>query len=245
MSLQKQARRIGIVINAHNEGEWLLRAALSACSSESLLDVDSGMVIDKVLVLDCPDSSTVEVAEKHVIPLGFRIVESVARDVGVSRNIGIASTRPSADTIALLDGDDLWGPAWLDRAVAYEQRVGYPCVLHPEVNVYFGVKPHVYAHPDSAKDVITHFDLAETNAWTSLCLARRSVFEAFPYEPSSRGYGFEDWAFNRVTLAADIPHLRVPRTCHFIRTKGERRSLLATQSRSGMISNPPRLKRQL
>lgn len=59
------------------------------------------------------------------------------------------------------------------------------------------------------------------NLWSANVLARRALYEKFPYKKSERrkGLGVEDWSWNIETVAAGVEHDIVEETVHLIRVK--------------------------
>lgn len=176
------------------------------------------------LILDTPDPKTLAVAESACLTYpNTRISISAFRDLGLSRNQGIQES--SADWIAFVDADDLWGPSWL--SLAFTASAQNPrAIFHPEISFYFGSSTTressiVARHISSTDSNFDPFTLSTENYWTSACFASRAMFLETPYRPvdKSKRIGMEDWTFNLETLAKGIHHLVVTDSVHFIRDK--------------------------
>jgi glycosyltransferase involved in cell wall biosynthesis len=176
------------------------------------------------LILDTPDSRTLEVAESACKTYqNTRISISDFRDLGLSRNQGIQES--SADWIAFVDADDLWGQSWL--SLAFSASVQNPgAIFHPEISYYFGSSTTresniVARHISSTDSDFDPFTLSTENYWTSACFASRAIFLDSPYRPVNKAkrIGMEDWTFNLETLGKGIQHLVVRDSVHFIRDK--------------------------
>lgn len=106
--------RVGIVVPAHNEQDWLGRclAALGRAAAAVPLPVDVVVVADA-----CTDATTT-VARAA----GVDVLDIDARNVGVARRVGWDRLRGDASPslwLATTDADSLVPPDWLTRMVGY------------------------------------------------------------------------------------------------------------------------------
>ena len=211
--------QVAVILNAHRERWYLHTALASVADAVARARAEAGLDVAVHIVLDRPDDLTREVAEASR-PEGATMEEVDHGDLALSRQSGIAAV--TADFVALMDGDDLWGQDWLVRAHEQARRATRPTVWHPDINVIFGGgQPQVFVHADSESPDFDSFELFDHNHWTSLSFAARETYLEFPFHPLhlTRGRGFEDWSWNCRTLAAGVAHRVVPETVHFIRRR--------------------------
>jgi glycosyltransferase involved in cell wall biosynthesis len=207
------------IINAHREG-LLAQPSLRSLSEAVKKAEDAGLTVEIVSVLDRPDPTTREVFERFANEQrNIRLMDVDHGDPGLSRNSGVSAAQGA--WIALLDADDLWCSNWLSDAYRAAESDGRQVAWHPEVNVYFGINPHIFTHVDMEDPSYEHAGLALYNYWTSLCLAPRSLFLEVPYRGSAlnQQIGYEDWTWNMDVVASGALHKIVPGTGHAIRMK--------------------------
>ena len=229
---------IGVILTFHREGLLAQSTLRSAWEAKARAEA-RGLRVEVTVVADQPDPATAAVlggwrAQGHTL----RLIESEAGDVGHNRNAAIAAT--PARFIATLDGDDLWCPDWLTAAATRAMEGARRVIWHPEANLYFGQRgaEHWFMHPDMDAPGFDVADLVLVNPWTALCLAPREIFLDVPYPPSNvkAGFGFEDWHWNRATVARGVVHKTVPGTVHFIRQKPV--SLMRSTAATGGLMVP-------
>jgi hypothetical protein len=169
---------------------------------------------------------------------GARILETNHGDLGAARNAAVRST--TANWAAFLDGDDLWGEAWLTRAhaAATAQPVGPvetvgPTVWHPAVNIVFGDHHSLLHHVDSTDPSFSWARFRLHNQWTALSFVWREdlVSIPFPHNDLAAGFGYEDWSWNEEILVRQGRHRIVADTCHFIH-RSNQPSLLSRSQRA-------------
>jgi glycosyltransferase involved in cell wall biosynthesis len=212
---------ISCVINAHNEGSYLLAAIISAKTSQEHLHRHSGVESELIIILDNADNQTSVIAHKET---SARVFEVSFSDLGSSRNFAVEKSKGSF--VAFLDGDDLWSYNWLSRASDLISQGDTRSIFHPQVSYYFGHgttsnSTTIFEHKSSDNKEFDKFMMCSVNPWTALCLANKELLQENPYFPldTERGLGFEDWSFNLITVEKNITHRVVPDTAHFIRNK--------------------------
>lgn len=225
---------ISAVLNLHREGRLCLPTidSLRAAVDRAALD---GITSEILVVLDRCDALTESLAVGSL--QAASILRADLGDLGLARNRAVAVA--AGRFVSFLDGDDLWGDDWLAACVDATARFAEPTfVMHPEANLYFqkGRPPHLFLHPDQARDQLRLDDLAVDNYWTALSFAPIEVCRRFPYRASalSGGYGYEDWLWNFETMRAGITHVAVDGTIHLIRRKPDT-GLLAESYRSNVV----------
>lgn len=224
---------IGAVINLYREGIGAVPTIRSALEAVRVAR-DAGLTCRLLAVLDTSNARTAEVVAS------FDGVEALATDVddlGLARNVAVAALT-DCDYIGFLDGDDLWDRAWLAQAHAALVQAGDCAIAHPRYSIEFGGVRDIRIAIDSDDPTFDPEALRVTNYWTSLSVARRAVYERFPYRPNAaaEGWSYEDWNWNCRTLAAGYRHLAVEGGIHFIRKRSN--SMSATAIASSALARP-------
>src|SRR5690606_19404352 len=114
-----------------------------------------------------------------------------------------------------VDGDDLICRNWLADAFAFaeqQRRLGRRPALHPEANIFFGEDSSILLHVDQESPEWSLGSLFAANYWTALVFAGKDDLIAVPYRASAPdiGFGYEDWDWNCLAVAAGLVHKVVP-----------------------------------
>jgi hypothetical protein len=219
---------ISTVINVHREG-LIATPTLRSVERAVRMASENGISSELICVLDRPDELTRKIlSEWSSRRIDVRLAYVDFGDLGLSRNHAVGLAR--GKWIAFIDGDDLWAGNWLSaahRAAESEPRLA---VWHPQSNLYFGQRPHIFLHVDMDDPGFDVCMLAETNLWTALCFAPRSLLLQIPYRQAdhARQIGYEDWGWNIDTIAKGALHRTVPDTAHAVRTKATSLNLQTT-----------------
>lgn len=213
------------VVNLHRERESCVPTLRSLEAAASFAE-SAGHTVERLVLLDNADDRTGTVARK-VLGDDARYVESDAGDLGLARNR--AAAEANGIYSCFLDGDDLWGFRWIERAFVAAQAADRDAVWHPAVNFISGKMPHVYHHLGSEDRMFKPSRFRLHNGWTALSFAKTSLYRDIPYPPNllKSGFGYEDWSWNTETLRQGIPHRVVAGTSHYI---NKRESSLLTSS---------------
>lgn len=219
--------KLSIIITAHSEGLLLHKTICSVLNSVAeLKDVDSEIIIHA----DNPDEKTKRYLSSHERK-DIKVFCNSFGDPGLSRNYAI--NKASGDLIAIIDGDDLISSNWFSVACDMVLNSKEDIVAHPEYNLTFGLdiwNQVLWTQADSGDLNTDKLLLAGVNCWASCCVAKKSVFQRFPYRETGNGYGNEDWCFNCETRGAGIKHLVGKDTIEFYRRKIEDSVLSANNS---------------
>lgn len=209
---------IEAVVNLHREGELARPSLVSALQS---LDHarQTGLSGSLTLVLDRSDAITLRLAEEFASKHGCIVQQVEYGDLALSRNHAVE--QGDSEFIGFLDGDDLWSANWLTASLAMCRRGGEGTICHPAWNVIFGTKQMLFPQPDQTDRKFSYDGLKVMNYWTALSFASRTVYRTHPYKPNrlDLGFGFEDWAWNLLTISHGCVHRAVPETSHYIRYK--------------------------
>jgi glycosyltransferase involved in cell wall biosynthesis len=228
--------RITAAVTAHREGLIARPSLLSLTRAKSHAEAN-GYEVETVVVLDQADALTTEVVQEWCYgETRIDIVQVDNGDPGLSRNDAVA--RASGEWIAFLDADDLWCETWLTDSLQAAESDGREVIWHPEVMVYFGTRAGLFHHIDMESAEFQPSALLICNHWSSLCVARRPLLVAVPYQKSDvkNQIGYEDWAWNLAVVEREAIHKIVPGTGHAIRTKSISRN--STADDAGAIPDP-------
>lgn len=210
---------VSVILNLHREG--LLSTGTIRSIEDAVENARANSVRSEVIcVLDRCDEQTHEIANAAAARNeGWQVITVAEGDLGLSRNAGVLHA--TGRWVAFIDGDDLWGQEWLTRACFAAFNDPRTVVWHPEVNLYFGVRPHLFLHVDMEDPIFNLSALALTNLWTALCFVERTFLLQIPYRKTNLGLqvGYEDWDWAIQSIHAGAIHKTVPLTCHAIRTK--------------------------
>lgn len=208
---------VSVVINAHREG-LIAAPTLKSLHRAKLYAQAEGYAVETIICLDKCDDLTRQVVQAGA-DADATILEVEFGDLGLSRNYAVDNAK--GRYISFLDADDLFGQNWLALAVKAADRESRATIWHPDVNLYFGLEPHIFRHIDMDDEAFDPMSLIAGNPWTALCFGERRVFEAFPYPATdlSLGVGYEDWGWNRRVIARGYVHKTVKGTAHAIRQK--------------------------
>lgn len=178
---------ITVVITAYNQGDLPLQAVQSALQ-QTLLPT-------QVIVVDdgSTDRQSLDVLEqiqqlahnKH-IP---RITVMTQENAGVSaaRNAGIATA--TTPYVAVLDGDDLFMPDFLEQASAELSRFSHVVAVSSWLQC-FGVLDAVVKPTGGDLE-----DFLPRNCCPAACLIRQADWQSAGGYTESMRHGFEDWDF--------------------------------------------------
>ena len=212
----KESFDISVVLTAHREG--LIAAQSARSAEEAVADAAAhGIKSEIVVVLDRADTATSSVL-RHALEGRARFIETSEGDPGLARNRGVDVAQ--GDTVAFLDGDDLWSSNWL--TAAFRQIAQRPdSIAHSACNLVFGRNRLLWWHTDSETALYDPAYMNWTNYWDALTLARRDLYRNIPFKANDLrlGFGHEDWHWNMVTLRKGHAHKPVPGTMHFKRSR--------------------------
>lgn len=207
---------ISIILTAHREG--LLAGATGRSAQAAIAHAQaSGLSCETLVVLDRTDTLTQQVLEE-IFGTSAQFVITDSGDPGQARNQGIA--RASGLCASFLDGDDLWSENWL--TAAWNLSAQRPdAILHSACNLVFGHRRMLFWHADSETALCEHAYMSWLNYWDAMSFACTALYRRFPFRANdlARGFGHEDWHWNAMTLAANIPHKPVQGTMHFKRAR--------------------------
>ena len=213
-----------IIINGHREGPYIaasIRSAYQSLKKLNQIEVPAEIII----ILDNSDKITMQVARNTIkdIPLTIGVTATDYSDLSNARMYGVFLAK--YNWIAFLDADDLWSYNWLTEVYKLICAMIKPeiCIFHPRHTFYFGIEEAALNVPDQS-DLSNPLPLlVADNFWNSLCVAHRSVFKVCPYKPNmlKSGLGFEDWCWNRHTIANGYIHRVVENVCHYKRQRAD------------------------
>lgn len=210
---------VTVVMTAHREGVLLRTSLNSVIRSIRHAEVE-GCRVEVLLVLDDVDMETLRVAIEAERDLGITLLRVGNRDLGRSRNDGVLAAR--GRWIAITDGDDLYGEAWIRQCWEHSREASKSEILHPELVVLFGAEQGHYWQRGSNSAEFSAACALVMNPFNSCVFTAKNVLVDTPYVevggPNS-GFGYEDWHWNCETLAKGIEHVAIPRSVMFVRRK--------------------------
>ena len=226
---------ITVVLNAHREG-YLVAQSLRSARAALTEALNACISAEIIVVLDCPDEVTRNVVEAAIQP-AERVIVLNFEDLSRARNAGVEAAL--GRTVAFLDGDDLFGSAWLRQAFAILKDFSFQdVVLHPQLSVLFGEEMAIWEHIGMENPDYRMENMIFENYFTSLAMTTADVLKRFPYRSISfhGGFGYEDWSWNCETSYHGVRHFVVPETLHAIR---RRPSSLLGKSRASCLLRIP------
>ncbi len=126
---------------------------------------------------------------------GVRVISQANQERGASRNMGIRSSHSTY--VALLDADDEWLPEHLEHAVRKladkkaDVTFGAHDVVDPSGRVLWTTRPWPESEFDDGQRIFQRVQFGGLCA--SNVVARREVFEAFPFHQDKRMAAAENW----------------------------------------------------
>lgn len=221
------------IINGHREG--VIAGVTARNALETIAHAEQqGMEIELMVILDRADEATREIMHAG---LGDRASfhETEYGDLGRARVF--ATQQAKGEFCTFLDADDLWSLNWLTEGYAAAKKRP-DAIYHSHCNVIFGMERNLWWHIDSEGPFYDPDYMSWQNYWDSLSFAATEIYRRHPYRPvdTQRGFAYEDWNWNIVTLNHGIAHKPVPGTIHFKRRR--RGSLLSVVARNDAVASP-------
>lgn len=209
--------KVTAVMTAHDEGLLTGVSIASFCEARDHAR-SNGIEVEGMFIIDRGDDVTKDVVRQAAVP-DVQIFETDFGDVSSARNFSVK--RAQGDFITFLDGDDLWSVNWLTASTRYCLSQNKQIVAHSEANVIFGGAENLWFHADSEASDFDPMYLTINNYWDAMCFTSVDVFKKHPIlgNQLAKGYGYEDWHWNCLTLLDGIPHRPVPDTLHFKRRR--------------------------
>lgn len=202
---------VSVVIPCHNAAPFLAETLGSVAAQTQPVD-------EVVLVDDGSTDGSAEIAHaaSQSTGLPLRVIRQPNLGVSAARNAAIAAT--SGDLIALLDADDLWHPAKIEKQVEYMRR-------HPDVGT---VVTSVAKFTEGTEDTLPFLRVDDAMLWAatpadflvqtwvnqSAAMVRGALLRATPY-PTHTGDS-EDMV-HAVELRLAAPIGAVPETLAYYR----------------------------
>lgn len=221
---------ISIVLNIHNEGQFL-RRTIASLKDAIFFAQCKGLTFEIILVLDRPDEFTCSVIRDLDLSFISHRIETVDNgSLGLSRNAGIALA--TGEYVALADADDLlsfnYFSACNDIVTATPDAGVFPEYLYA-----FGARCHVAQYRDAKTfSARAFFDL---HPFTSRLFIRRALLLDTPFveTPRSSLYAYEDWHLNATLVAKGIQLRIAPDAWLFYRQRPN--SIMATTGADRLI----------
>lgn len=216
---------VSVLMAVRNEERWL-PAALDSLRAQTRTDFEVVAVDD-----GSTDGTTGILHGASHLPLTVVRAEGVG--LGAARNLAIEAA--SAPVFAVLDGDDLWLPNYIELVVGRleaepEVAIACPELLFAVDEEITGERYYADGHPLRWFDDDQLLHLAEMNFIHSMCAFRREVVETVGgYDPTPGA--MEDWDLWIRALEAGFRAAHIPEPCGVYRL----RSGSITSNRSRLI----------
>lgn len=230
---------LSLVMNFHAEGV-LAQWSLWGFQRMRRHAESAGINVQLVAVLDCADDDTRRIVHDHPALCASDQVHEVEHgDLGLSRNSGMECA--TANYVGFLDGDDYCSGNWLTEALAVARASGDRAVVHPEYIVSHGAIQALGRVVDQLRDDYSIANCFKFHPWGSAVFARKSVFQAIPYQPTrvrETGFGYEDWHWGLEVIASGRIHTVAEKTAFFYRRKHD--SMLMDMNARQAVLRPSR-----
>jgi glycosyltransferase involved in cell wall biosynthesis len=210
--------KLTIVVTVHNEGLYLGPTIKSADQAIIAYACEFGEV-NRLMILDNPDISTLEYVEKCV-PSEWKIITTKYGDISQVRNFAISNI--NTEYIAFLDGDDLFSSNWLRNAMRFYINSNLEkIILHPKINWIFDDSNYVWLMTGSDDLDFDRFRFYFSNFYDALCFAPLIAYKEIPFKHKNKNlsFGYEDWTWSMDTLFKGWKHVVVDETIIFKRRR--------------------------
>lgn len=209
---------VSIIVTAHMEGLLAHKTMLSILRSAKLLE-DNKISHEYIIHIDNGDEATVEYCKQYQKDPRFRIFTNSFGEPAQSRNFAVEQAR--GKYVTLIDGDDLISENWLLDGYKILKKADKPMILHPEIDLTFGVDSEIrmWRMRNSFSDDEDTLILFGRNRWCAGTYLSKEVALKYPYLPAKDGYGYEDWHFNSITRGDGVIHNVIPESILFHRIK--------------------------
>jgi glycosyltransferase involved in cell wall biosynthesis len=202
---EKPAPAVSVIVPAYNVSEYIA-AALDSVRAQTFGDYEIIVVND-----GAPDTVELERALAPYLP-DIVYLKQENRGLSGARNTGIRAAR--APFIALLDGDDLWEPNFLDAMLKEMQRDQSLDVLYSDA-LYFGDMPEagrtfMELHPSSGEVSVEGLLNEQCNVVCCVVARREIMLRAGLFDESLRSSEDFDMWLRILKAGGRIAYLRQP-----------------------------------
>jgi GT2 family glycosyltransferase len=200
-----RAPAVSVVVPAYNVSQYVAEA-LDSVRAQTFKDYEIIVVND-----GSPDTENLErVLEPYLPEIVYLRQEN--RGLSGARNSGIRAAR--APFIALLDGDDLWEPQFLEAMLAELQRDPTLDVLYSDA-LYFGDTPeagrtYMELHPSSGEVTVEAILTQRCNVISCIVARREIMLRAGLFDESLRSSEDFDMWLRILKAGGRINYLRQP-----------------------------------
>ena len=223
--------RVGVLMTCFNEGAYIEAAV------RSVLDQTEAAAVRRLVIIDDGSApATIEVLQQ-VSRLDGRIdIVYGPGGYGLPKNRNLAAARClDCDVLALLDGDDLWGPDKLEKQLAVLAArpdigltyTGYSTFANDDLTT---ARPARVLNLDGARDLTRRYFLNDPPIMPSSVVMRRDAFQTVDgFDASIRV--FEDTDFylrlSRITGFCAVDEPLIFKRTHSASITGDKTRLMA------------------
>lgn len=235
-----------IGITAHAESITLHKTLLSVDRAVTLL-TQASISFEIILQLDNPTDMTIAYTKRigDIFNLPIKVHSSTFGDPGLARNSIVKAA--NGKYITFIDGDDLMSENWLidgystlnDKEADHSGINNY--VAHTELSVEFGDVDSIVIKQGEIDKTTDSLLSVYANRWNVAIMIDRAFLIENPYPSSPKGYGFEDWYINCLTIYNGFHNILIPETALFIRRKSLNSVWLEQKSNYHVLRKNPLL----
>jgi glycosyltransferase involved in cell wall biosynthesis len=216
---------ISVVIPTRGRPDLVTRAVASALAQ-------TRRDLEVVVAIDGPDPATETAVAAIPDPRVRAIVVDPPLGAGGARNAGVAVS--GGEWIAFLDDDDAWLPAKLERQLAAIEASGVdePIAFCPIVIRSAGGDRAWRGRPPADDEPASEYlfvrrsvRIGEGTVGTSTIVARRSLLDRVPFDPTVRRYQDADWILRATAAGARLVYC--PERLSIWTAPDERRTITA------------------
>ncbi len=191
--------KVSILITVYNEADYL-RECLDSLKNQTFADFEA------ICVNDASTDNSLEILNEYARRDERFIVKSNPKNMGLTKSRSIAIKFARGEYISILDADDFFSVNAISEAIGAIEKTGADMALWNLQMYYANDNVQPYTN-EKFSDVIEGgqaFRLCIEGRLHSVCMARRCMYEAFPFDDSCRLYSDDNTARMHLLLSRKI-----------------------------------------